>query len=159
MIITQLNTAFALGVLAICIGFTGLEMAPHSERQVGLADQSNAHSDLQVASDAGAMARVITMEYQEATYKGGKKAMREVLKDSFIQLIDESDTGNEGLVLVRFTIGADGSVHSTRVIRSQSRTIDTAVLAAVRSLTDWKPGTEDGIPVASNVVIPFKVAQ
>ena len=68
--------------------------------------------------------------------------------------------GDEGTVLVRAEVGADGKPGTVELAqRSRSRDLDRAALAAVRGWT-FEPALRDGKPVASTVQVPvdFRLA-
>jgi protein TonB len=62
----------------------------------------------------------------------------------------------EGKVVIQMTINRDGSTSDLKIIRASNAEIGKIYLAA---LAKWKfkPGTKDGKPVRSSVVVPFLI--
>ena len=148
------KTSFVAAIALVCIGLTSTDI--NSQRLRGA--ESNEH--FYAVEEFGPVdigANLVLNRY--AGYIGGKNAMREDLSESFVQPVDESNICDEGEVLVRFTISADGTLSSATIILSISPAIDSAVRAAVLKLSMWEPAIHNGLPVESNIVIPFKVTQ
>ena len=154
MFLADHKTSFIAAIAVVCIGLTGNDIISQRLVRADLQDQFYAVEEYGPV-DIGANMIVS----RNARYIGGKKAMRQDLSESFIYPVDESEIGDEGKVLVRFTISPDGSVSSATVIRSLSTAIDSAVRAAVLTLSMWEPAIQNGQAVESTVVIPFKVNQ
>ncbi|HYZ88210.1 MAG TPA: energy transducer TonB, partial [Myxococcales bacterium] len=70
---------------------------------------------------------------------------------------DELASGKRVTVLVRVTVGVDGSVSNPEIIESGGPQFDAAVLNAIRQ---WKfrPAMQGNAPVAVRVRIPFRFA-
>jgi TonB family protein len=60
----------------------------------------------------------------------------------------------DGKVFVQFVVGPEGNVISTRIIKSFDSAYDAEVLRAVVELPRWKPGRQNGEPVAVRFVVP-----
>jgi len=60
----------------------------------------------------------------------------------------------EGRVFASFTVGADGVVRDTRIVKGLSPAYDDAVLAAIRKLNRFVPGVQSGQPVAVSFTVP-----
>lgn len=154
MFIANHKVSIVIALAVVCIGLTGSDLITQSVANADLKQQFYTLDEFN-AVDTG----VNMIVHRSARYTGGKKAMREDLAESFIYPMDASETGDEGKVLVRFTINTDGSVNEVKVIRSISRAIDSAVQAAVMTLSKWEPAIQNGLPIKSTIVVPFKVTQ
>lgn len=64
----------------------------------------------------------------------------------------------EGRVLVGFNVNAQGQVADVRLMQGLCPLADEAVLASVRKLKPFKPGRQDGQPVAVAFTIPVTFA-
>jgi TonB family protein len=60
----------------------------------------------------------------------------------------------DGKVFVQFVVGPEGSISSARIIKSFDSAYDAEVLRAVVELPRWKPGRQNGEPVAVQFVVP-----
>ena len=60
-----------------------------------------------------------------------------------------------GTVYVQFVVGPQGNVTSTRIIKGFSPDCDAEALRAVAALPRWRPGRENGQPVAVSFTIPI----
>lgn len=67
--------------------------------------------------------------------------------------------GNQGRVVVQFTVGADGVARDIVVLRSVSAGLDAASVDAVRR-TRFLPGRRGGVPVETRLALPvtFRIA-
>ncbi|GAA4033735.1 hypothetical protein GCM10022409_17550 [Hymenobacter glaciei] len=63
--------------------------------------------------------------------------------------------GIAGRVYVRFVVGADGKVRDAQVMQGIGHGCDEAALAAVRQLPEFRPGRQNGCPVAVAYTAPL----
>ena len=63
--------------------------------------------------------------------------------------------GVAGRVYVRFVVGADGRVRDAQVMQGLGHGCDEAALAAVRQLPEFRPGRQNGCPVAVAYTAPL----
>ena len=63
--------------------------------------------------------------------------------------------GVAGRVYVRFVVGADGKVRDAQVLQGLGHGCDEAALAAVRQLPEFRPGRQNGCPVAVAYTAPL----
>ncbi len=62
---------------------------------------------------------------------------------------------NDGLVIVQFIVKKDGAISELKIVRSLNPQCDNEVLRVMRMMPKWKPGTENGRPVMTQMVIPI----
>lgn len=62
--------------------------------------------------------------------------------------------GLQGRVVVSFIVNPDGKLSDIKVAKSVNPLLDREALRVVRKMPPWKPGTEDGKPCRSMVVVP-----
>lgn len=62
--------------------------------------------------------------------------------------------GEQGRVILQFTVGADGVVRDAKVLRSASEALDAEALRVISSSPDWEPGMQDGKAVAVTYTFP-----
>lgn len=60
----------------------------------------------------------------------------------------------QGRVVVSFIVNADGKLSDVKVAKSAHPQLDREAVRVVRKMPPWKPGTENGKPCRSMVVIP-----
>lgn len=68
---------------------------------------------------------------------------------------DLKDSGVSGIVTVKVTIDEQGNVSETNVVKSSNEGFDKFATAALKKWK-FKPGKQDGSPVAMQVTIPIK---
>lgn len=66
--------------------------------------------------------------------------------------------GCAGRVIVAFNVTAEGEVADIRIVQGVCAAIDEAVMDAVRRLKHFKPGLQDGVPVAVGYTVPVTFA-
>ncbi|SFQ82207.1 energy transducer TonB [Hymenobacter arizonensis] len=64
-----------------------------------------------------------------------------------------------GVVVVRFTVRPAGAIRDATIFRGLTSAADAAVLAAVAQLPLFRPGVQNGRPVAVSLLLPVKVGQ
>lgn len=94
--------------------------------------------------------------YRDARYIGGMKALRQHLNENVVYPDNIGASETSGKVLIRCTIGSDGSVNSAEIIRSVHPSIDSALIIAVLSMPLWEPAIQYGLPIGTTVLIPYK---
>lgn len=69
--------------------------------------------------------------------------------------------GAQGQVFVRFVVLADGQVDKVEVVKGVAPALDAETVRAVRQLQRFKPGLQDGAPVAFSFTVPvsYSIAQ
>jgi len=66
------------------------------------------------------------------------------------------EAGQQGRVLVQFTVNTDGSISDAKILRGASPELDAEALRVVNSCTQkWTPGMQDGKPVPVSFSFPF----
>ncbi len=59
-----------------------------------------------------------------------------------------------GLVLVSFTVSSSGKVQNVKTVRSVSPALDAEAVRVIKSMPDWKPGSQHGKPVDVEFSVP-----
>ena len=74
---------------------------------------------------------------------------------------DALAAGAQGQVFVRFVVLADGQVDKVEVVKGVVPALDAETVRAVRQLQKFKPGLQDGAPVAFSFTVPvsYSIAQ
>lgn len=89
-----------------------------------------------------------------ASYRGGLKALQQVLIDNMSYPEDAFKQRIQGRVVVRFRVNADGKVEDITILKPVYPSLDAEALRVARLLTDWIPGTRAGKPVACYFTLP-----
>lgn len=101
---------------------------------------------------------VFTLVEVMPEFPGGKKALMQYLAENITYPAEAKKEGVQGRVFINFTIEKNGKVNDVKVLRGIGSACDEEALRVVRSLPDWKPGLQDGIPVRVFYNLPIKFA-
>lgn len=66
------------------------------------------------------------------------------------------ENGIQGMVIVDFAVGADGTVTDLKLIRSVEKTLDEEVIRVVTNSPKWTPGKQRGVPVKVRFTLPVQ---
>ncbi|MDE5663014.1 MAG: M56 family metallopeptidase [Muribaculaceae bacterium] len=61
-------------------------------------------------------------------------------------------------VVVKFVVDTDGSIIDPEIMRSGGADFDANALKAIKGMPRWNPGMNEGVPVATSIVIPVNFA-
>ncbi len=86
-------------------------------------------------------------------YPGGMVAFMKWLTDNL--KYPKQGSNNDGRVVVQFIIMKDGSISDLKIIHSLNARCDNEVLRVFRMMPKWKPGTENGKPIPTQMVLPI----
>jgi Ca-activated chloride channel family protein len=89
-------------------------------------------------------------------FTGGECAMKKYLKDHLIYPDPAIAHWIEGTVYVRFTVDKDGSVRDVVVLRGIGDAYDKEAIRVIQAMPKWKPGLQNGVPVAVLMTLPVK---
>lgn len=93
-------------------------------------------------------------------FPGGQNALLQFLKENIKYPEQEKKNGVEGRVVVRFMVSETGEVLHAVVVKSVSPGLDAEALRVVSRLPEFKPGTQNGVPVQTYFTLPvlFKLS-
>lgn len=89
------------------------------------------------------------------SFPGGEKAMYKFIANTMMYPAVSQENGEQGRVIVTFTVKADGTIQNIRVVRSVSPALDKEAIRIVKAMPRWNPGTRNGIPVDADFTVPF----
>jgi len=89
------------------------------------------------------------------SFPGGDKAMMQWLSDNLQYPKTALEKGIEGRVIVRFIVGADGSISGAEIQRSLDPACDAEAIRVVGKMPKWIPGKQGGEPVAVYYTVPI----
>jgi len=97
----------------------------------------------------------ITVE-QPPYYEGGDKALMKWLSENLVYPAEASERGVQGVVVLRFVIGPDGSVGNIEILRSLDPSCDKAAVRVVEKMKKWNPGKQNGQAVSVYYTLPIR---
>ncbi len=91
------------------------------------------------------------------TFPGGEDAMKKYIQENLKYPAMAKENGIEGIVNVAFTVKADGSVGSIKIVRMIDPDLEQEAIRLVKNMPLWTPAEEGGAPVdaTATVSIPF----
>lgn len=100
----------------------------------------------------------IFVEYpsENPEFPGGADALQMYLKQNtrYPQLAVDYNT--EGIVYVKFTVGANGKVRDVKILRSVDPLLEEEAIRVVKNMPDWKPAKQGINKVATYMRLPIK---
>ncbi len=92
----------------------------------------------------------------DPSFIGGEAAMIKYLSSN-ISYPEAAKVNNiKGRVIVEFVVDKNGNISSPKVLRSPNKILDEEAIRVVSKMPKWKPGTKDGKPVSTKMVLPIK---
>lgn len=82
-----------------------------------------------------------------AAFPGGLEKWMQFLSKN-LNTPSELEAGQKRSVLVRFTVGEDGSVTRFEIVQSGGEAFDREVLRVLKKMPKWKPAIQNGHPVS-----------
>ncbi len=94
-------------------------------------------------------------------YPGGMGALMQYLSQNVRYPEEAFKADEQGRVIVKFVVEADGSISDAKVIKGVSPSLDKEAIRVVEGMPKWIPGKNNGEPVASwfNLPISFKLQE
>ena len=97
---------------------------------------------------------------QMPEYPGGSEELMKFLSSNIKYPTMAQEQNIQGMVTLRFVVGADGSVSNVQVIRSLDPSCDKEAVRVVKMMQKWIPGRQNGSAVSVYFTLPvrFKLA-
>lgn len=89
-------------------------------------------------------------------FPGGEAELYRFMAMNIKYPAEAMDAGQEGRVVVGFTVQADGKVTDPRILRGVCPALDREALRIVGMMPDWIPGTRDGQPLNCSMAVPVQ---
>lgn len=86
-------------------------------------------------------------------YPGGEAAMKEYIAENMKYPEAAKNNGIEGDVDVAFTVKADGSIGSIKIVRMIDPDLEAEAIRLIKSMPAWTPADKNGSPVDSQTQI------
>lgn len=92
-------------------------------------------------------------------FPGGTGKMMSFIDKTLVYPKAAQENGIHGKVIVGFVVNKDGSLSDIKVKWSVDPSIDDEAVRIVKSMPQWIPGTQNGVPVRvrCNVSITFSL--
>jgi len=94
-------------------------------------------------------------------YPGGDKALISYIYDNLKYPEIAKRAGVEGRVIASFVVNSNGKVEDVKIVKGLGAGCDEVVTELLGEMPNWKPGEQDGNPVAVRMSVPinFKLSQ
>nr|MCU0329213.1 energy transducer TonB [Chitinophagales bacterium] len=89
-------------------------------------------------------------------FPGGEKALLNFLSKHIKYPLYAVENKIEGTVIIEFIVKTDGSISNAEVLQDVKGGCSEEALRVVNSMPKWKPGMQNGIPVAVYFTIPIE---
>jgi len=96
---------------------------------------------------------VFIPEERRPSFPGGAEALALFFSRNLSSPTD-LEAGEKKVILVRFVVGADGSITKAEVVQSGGDEYDSEVLRAFKRMPRWNPAIQNGIKVATSFTQP-----
>lgn len=103
---------------------------------------------------------VLQIAEQMPSFPGGMGECMKWLAENVHYPPIAAETGQEGKVILQFTVNTDGSIVDIQVVRSVSPALDQEAIRAVKAMPKWIPGRQNGKEVRVKFTLPvnFKLS-
>lgn len=99
----------------------------------------------------------IYVSFQRAPeFKGGPSAMNEYLRNQLRYPQIAREMRIQGMVIVQFVVGRDGSISQAEVVRGIGGGCDEEALRVVEGMPKWNPGIQNDREVSVRYAIPIR---
>lgn len=87
-------------------------------------------------------------------FPDGPEALMEYINKNIKYPADAKTAGIQGRVICNFVVECDGSITDIKVYRSVDPSLDKEAVRVLRSMPQWIPGKQDGVPVRVKYLLP-----
>lgn len=93
---------------------------------------------------------------EPAVYPGGEAALLRDIANNLRYPAIAMEEGTQGTVVLQFTVGKDGSITDTKIVKGLSRECDKAAAECVGKLKKFTPAKQQGQPVRVEYRLPIR---
>ena len=149
--------AFALVFMNSCKRKTNVQKQVMEGTKVEVKAETG--EDTAQVKNAEPTDKVYEVVEQMPTFKGGDAALMKYLSENIKYPEAAEKAGEQGRVVVSFTVEKDGAVADVKVARSVTPTLDAEAVRVIKAMPKWVPGKQDDQPVRVryNVPVSFKL--
>ena len=87
---------------------------------------------------------------------GGMGGLMKYFQKNMRYPAEGKEAGKQGRVTVQFVVNKDGSISGARVLRGVDPLLDAEAIRLVNAMPKWKPGMQQGTPVAVKYTVPVR---
>ena len=87
---------------------------------------------------------------------GGMTGLMDYFQKNMRYPAEAKEAGKQGRVTVQFVVNKDGSISGARVLRGVDPLLDAEAIRLVNAMPKWKPGMQQGKPVAVKYTVPVR---
>ena len=87
---------------------------------------------------------------------GGMAGLMDYFQKNMRYPAEAKEAGKQGRVTVQFVVNKDGSISGARVLRGVDPLLDAEAIRLVNAMPKWKPGMQQGKPVAVKYTVPVR---
>ncbi len=87
---------------------------------------------------------------------GGMAGLMKYFQKNMRYPAEAKEAGKQGRVTVQFVVNKDGSISGARVLRGVDPLLDAEAIRLVNAMPKWKPGMQQGKPVAVKYTVPVR---
>ena len=96
------------------------------------------------------------IESTSPEYIGGSDAMSKFIIDNFNYPEKDYRRGKQGTIWVEFIVSQTGELKDITVVKGVSRRLNKESIRVVSIMSNWNPGTQNGVKVSVRYTIPIK---
>ena len=122
---------------------------------VGCKHAPAADTDVEPAVEPTAELTDISTVDVDPTYPGGVEELYKYISENINYPEAAKAAGEEGRVMVRFVVEADGSVTDAEVVRGIGGECDAEALRVINAMPKWEPAMKDGKAVRVRYTVPI----
>lgn len=112
--------------------------------------------DLNITDPDPVIEQIFEVVEQNPQFVGGMKKLYEYLRKNIKYPEVAKENGIQGKVFVQFIICKDGKIESAKIVKGIHSSINSEALKVVRSMPNWIPGKQRGVPVKTRFTLPIK---
>lgn len=90
------------------------------------------------------------------SFPGGQEALNTYIENNLKYPQAAKDNGIEGIVNVSFSVKADGSIGSIKIVRMIDPDLEQEAIRLVKNMPAWTPAEKGGAAVDELVTLPIK---
>lgn len=98
----------------------------------------------------------IADSYTKPEFVGGVELLLKYLAVELKKYDISQYRGKPVRVLARFVVDTDGSIDDVEIVKPGRKLMNDAVVAVLKGMPKWKPGTIDGKPVRVRYTLPVR---
>lgn len=91
---------------------------------------------------------------KDASFPGGEDSLKVYVQKAVSYPVEALKHGEEGQVIVRFTVGKDGAISAPAVVKSVSPALDREAIRVITGMPDWHPAMQRNKPVITQQELP-----